>query len=135
MSANITKSSVIDLADVHAPIRVTVEAGETIADGSPVFIHTDGKAYKAVSTECTISNVTKYDGMVIRGNSIGNPVTLFGVGTKIKIADATLTIGAFYFVSATAGALYDAKVASADTYFPVCKAITSSVVEVVRTGI
>jgi hypothetical protein len=135
MAANLTKSSNIRLADVHAPIRLTALAGETVADGSPVYLHTDGKFYKAVSSACTISNVSKFDGVCVKGAASGEPLTAFGIGTKIYIADSGLTIGSFWFVSATAGALYDTAVASADTYLPVAEAISATTIEIVRGGI
>lgn len=131
MSANITKSSNVRLADIHAPLRLTALAGEVIADGSPVFLHTDGTFHKAVSTSVGIANLSKFDGIVVSGaTAAGLPCTAFGVGAKIHIAEGTLTIGQFVYVSATAGALYDAKVATADG--PVAKAITTSDIEVIR---
>ena len=132
--STITKSASVRLADAHAPFRIAAIAGEAIADGSPCYIADTGLAMMCVSTAVVIANVSAYDGVCISGAAIGNAVTLFGLGTKIFIADATLTIGTMWYVGA-AGVFNSAAVASADTYLPIAKAITTSVIEIVRGGI
>jgi hypothetical protein len=135
MAANLVIATNVRLADPHAPVRLTAPAGEVLTAGMVVFLHTDGTLYKAVSTATTIANVSKFYGIVLRAAAIGERVTAFGIGAKIHISDAANAIGSFWYVSATAGSLYDAKVAAADTYLPVIKMITANIGEVVRGGV
>jgi hypothetical protein len=134
MAANITKITAPYLADTIAPLRISpLYAGEAIPVCSPCFIHTDGKAYKCVSTEVDEANHTKFDGISIAGAAAANdPVTLFGLGARIHVCASGLTIGARYWVSATAGAIYDAKVASADT--PIAKAVSATDIRIIRAS-
>jgi hypothetical protein len=136
MAADLTMTGSPRLADPHAPVRVTVVAGEAITAGDACFIHTDGKAYQCDSTDHTgIANVTKFDGISINAVTAGDPVTLFGIGAKIYLTSTDQTIGTFWYVGANEGVLYDTKVASADTYLPVVKFITANVAQVVRGGV
>lgn len=136
MAALLTYTGTPALADPHAPVRISVVAGEAITAGNACFIHTDGLAYQCDATDHTgIANVSKFDGIAVSACSIGAPITLFGVGAKIKITDTVQTIGTFWYVSNTQGQLYDAKVATADTYLPVVKFISATVAQVVRGGV
>jgi hypothetical protein len=134
MAADIACSNV-HLADTHAPVRFTATAGETLTAGMGVFLHTDGTFHKIDKTVVTIANVSKWYGIVVNAAAIGEPATAFGIGAKVYISDTAYTIGTFWYVSATAGKFYDAKVASADTYLPCLKFITAHIVEVVRGGV
>jgi len=134
MAANISCSNV-RLADVHAPVRLTALAGEVLTAGMGVYLYSDGTFYKTDKTVCTIANVSKWYGVVLTAAAVGEPVTAFGIGSKIYISDTSYTIGTFWYVSATAGSFYDAAVATADTYLPCLKFISAHVVEVVRGGI
>jgi hypothetical protein len=136
MAADLTMTGTPALADPHAPVRVSVVAGEAINAGDACFIHTDGKAYQCDSADHTgIANVSKFDGISINACSIGGTTTLFGVGAKIKLTDTAQTIGSFWYVGANQGVLYDTKVATADTYLPVVKFISATVAQVVRGGV
>ena len=124
------------LTDPHAPVRITIKAGAVFTGGQTAFIHTDGTAHLGDAAVTGIANVSKFDGVVLNAAAIGEPVTLFGIGAKIYITDATLTIGNFYYVAATPG-LFNiaAKVATADTYLPVAKCISAHEIMIVRGGI
>jgi hypothetical protein len=135
MAANLSIATNVRLADPHAPVRFTAPAGEVLAAGMGVFLYTDGTFYKIDKTVTTIANVSKWYGIVLSAAAIGEPVTAFGIGAKIYLSDAANAIGSFWYVSATAGSFYDAKVASADTYLPCIKMITANIAEVVRGGI
>jgi hypothetical protein len=134
MAANMTMTGTPKLADAHAPVRFTAIAGAAIAIGDLCYIDSGGLAQLAVSTQCTIANVTSYEGISLTVAAAGEAVTLFGIGSKIYLTATDQTIGTFWYVSATAGKLYDAKVATADTYYPVIKMITANVGEIVRSG-
>ena len=87
------------------------------------------------STQCTIANLTSFEGICLSNAAAGEAVTLFGIGSKIYITATDQTIGTFWYVSASAGLLYDTKVATADTYYPVGKMITANVLEITRSGL
>jgi hypothetical protein len=135
MAANLVMTGSVRQADAHAPVRFTAPAGEILTAGMAVFLHTDGTWHKAVSTATTIANVSKWYGIVVTPAAVGEPITAFGIGAKIYMTATAQTIGTFWYVSATAGALYDAAVATADTYLPCIKMITAHVAEVVRGGV
>jgi hypothetical protein len=135
MSANMVMTGTPHLADPHAPVRFTAPAGVALAAGDVVYLDANGVWQKAVSTACTIANVSKFYGIVINAVSAGAPATAFGIGAKIYLTDTAQTIGTFWYVSASAGLLYTDRVATADTYLPVVKMITANVGEVVRGGI
>jgi hypothetical protein len=136
MAANITKIASPRLADTHTPIRRgPLYAGEVLPVACPCYVHTDGKVYKCVSTAVYTAPATtsKWDGFCIQGAAaIGDPVTLFGEGTRVTIAASGLTIGAFHYVSATAGALYDAAVAASDGTHPVSKVVSATDILIIR---
>ena len=135
MAANMTMTGTPKLADAHAPVRFTAIAGAAIAIGDVCYVDANGLAQLSVSTACTIANVTKYEGICLTTAAAGEAVTLFGIGAKIWMTATTQTIGTFWYVSATAGKLYDLAVATADTYLPVGKMITANVLEITRSGL
>ena len=137
MAANMTMTGTPRLADAHAPVRFTAKNGTiALAAGDGVYLHTDGTWRPIDKTVVTIANVSKWYGIVLRAAAIGEEgITAFGIGSKIWLTDTAHTIGSFWYVSATVGKLYDAAVATADTYLPCVKFITANVVEVVRGGI
>jgi F0F1-type ATP synthase membrane subunit c/vacuolar-type H+-ATPase subunit K len=135
MAADLTRTGTPCLADPHAPIRVTVVAGAAIAAGQCCYIAATGLAALTDKTIVTIANVSNFEGIALTAAAIGEPVTLFGLGAKIKITDTAQTIGTFWYISDTPGELYDAAVATADTYLPVGRFITTTVMEIVRAGV
>jgi len=135
MAADIALSTNVRLADAHAPVRFTAPAGEVLFAGAGVFLHTDGTWHLIDKTICTIANVSKWYGIVLNVAAIGDIVTAFSIGAKIHLSDAANAIGTFWYVSATPGKFYDAKVATADTYLPCIKMITAHVAQIVRGGV
>jgi hypothetical protein len=124
------------LADPHASARFTAIAGQAITAGYACFIHTDGLVYHCDATDhTTIADVSSFEGIAIAAATIGQPVTLFGVGSKIYLTATAKAIGTFWYIGNTEGVLSDVAVAAADTYFPVVKFITANVAEVVRAGV
>lgn len=136
MAANLAMTGTPSLADPHAPIRFSAVAGEAIVAGDACFIHSDGLVYQCDSTDhTTIANVSSFEGICLTAAVPGETVTLFGCGAKIYLTSTAQTIGTFWYVGDTEGVLYDALVATADTYLPVVKFITANVAEVVRAGV
>jgi hypothetical protein len=131
MPANLTKVTAPYWV-VKSPLRRTVRAGEILPVACPVYIHSDGKAYKCVSTACTIGTISKWDGLTQQAAAIGDAVTVMGVGARMHVCASGITIGAFYFVSGTAGAISDTKIAATDTNYPCFKGVSATDLEVVR---
>jgi hypothetical protein len=119
------------LDDVSADVRsaqVAVfayfnKAGEKLNKFSPCRVDDDGMVYMSDSTVCTISGISDFIGFNCAEIASGDPVTLYGKGLRIA-SYAEVTPGAMFYVSNTAGALSDAKVAANDT--PVAIAISTS---------
>ena len=133
--SNMTRTGTARLADPHAPVRFTAVAGEALAIGDACFIHSDGLAYQCDATDhVSIANVSAFEGICLSTCVAGQPVTLFGIGSKIWISDTSQTIASFWFVGNTQGTLSSAKVATSDTDKPVGKMITANVMEVVHSG-
>lgn len=79
-------------------------AGEDLDAVAPCYIKaSDGLVYMCNATAAT--EPAKCYGFTPRAVKSGQPVTLFGVGTRFRYSAAGLTPGANYFVGATAGRL------------------------------
>jgi hypothetical protein len=132
--ANLTKITAPYLADTIAPLRMSpLYAGEAIPVASPCYIAADGTVMKCVTTTVDEANHPWFDGICIAGAAaIGDPVTLFGLGARIHVTASGNTIGARYWISATAGSISDAKVASADV--PFAKAVSATDIRIIRAS-
>ncbi len=105
--------------------------GEAIVAGHACVIKSDGKVYKAGTAVVTGTMSVGFDGFAMRNYGSGDPITLIGDGNIIMLdANAGLTAGADYWLSATAGVLSDAKIAGVDT--PVARGFSTSAIRVVR---
>jgi hypothetical protein len=133
MAANMTMTGTPHLVKEGSSL-VTVVAGAAIAAGDMCYIDANGLAQLAVSTQCVIANVSNFQGCSINAAVVGDPVTLHGIGAQIYFTATAQTLNTLWYVSATAGKVYDAKVATADTTFPVLKMITAYVAEIVHPG-
>jgi len=121
--ADLTKLSTAGIDGVSANRCAYITenfAGEDLGKVDACYIASDGKVYKAVSSQVTISGIADFSGFTNRVVPSGQPVTLFGAGAIFGYASA-LTPGQYLYVSNTAGKLSDTKIASAD--LPVAKAI------------
>lgn len=80
-------------------------AGEDLLAGAPCYIKAaDGKVYQSNGTAATAPATCA--GFAPRAVKSGQPVTLFGAGTRFRYAAAgTLTPNAVLYVGATAGRL------------------------------
>lgn len=107
-------------------------AGEAISAGDCVYLKSDGLIYKSASGIVDDANHPMFTGIVVNAASISAPVTAFGLGSRVKIADSGLTIGARYYSGSTPGYLDTTKAASADTV--VAKAVSATDIEIVRAN-
>lgn len=126
-------------------------AGEAINAGATLRIDGDGKVYEAVTTEAqntqtyeiTVGTapdvkltfdlelgVSDFIGYAPKDFAAGDPVDIMGRGSKIRLADGTLTPGGYLFVSATKGETADAVVLAGD--LPIAVAIDDSNILVIR---
>lgn len=114
--ADITKGTIgLDtVSAVRGGLQITeLFAGEALVSGDGVYIKSDGKVWKAVSTAVEATNVAAFAGVVVRDYPVGAPVTIFGQGCVIQLG--TVTPGQLLYVSDTAGLFATTKVATADT--------------------
>ena len=133
--ANITKANAPYLVDRRIePKAGSWPAAEIIPVGSPVYVHTDGKVYKSITTTTspTLVTLAAYDGFSILGAAaVGDPVTIEGPGTRVHITETTgIIIGNGYWVSATAAAISDAIVLAGDRPFAV--GVSATDIEICR---
>jgi hypothetical protein len=140
--AKITAPYLVDDASGHALKLGVYPAGEALPVCCPVYIDTDGTLKKCVSTATYTApaNVSKFDGVVIQAApTIGDVCTVWGIGTRLRVTNGTtvnaqnqIVIGSLVFVSATAGALDQAAVASADGTFPIAKGVSITDIRIIR---
>lgn len=124
--ANLTIVSPVSLSD-KAPFRQTaLVAGEELLAGSPCYIASDGTVMQSISS---IGTPAEFDGFCLTLTPSGSPVTLFGIGTRIRLA-ASLTIGTLYYPSDTKGLLSDAAIDTGE--LPLVKACSATDVRIVR---
>ena len=128
--ADITKKAAASLGEDHDSMLRCVQlgqgkivAGEALSKFDAIYLKSDGKFWKAVSTEvyddnpsaAVPTNVAHFAGLAYTDYAAGDPVTCMGAGF-ICDYETDLTPGTQLFVSNTAGKLADAEVASGDDY-------------------
>jgi hypothetical protein len=132
MVANLSKAVTPYLVD--AGIRVgTYVAGEAIDQASPVFIHTDGKVYMCQSTNQTITNISKFDGFVIKAALINEVVTVWGLYTRIHVVASGMTIGGFYYIDEDKGVVVDTADGGESAAIPFAKAVSATDIRIIRS--
>lgn len=78
-------------------------AGEALDVAAPCYIKSsDGKVYMANGTSA--NEAAEFVGFTARAVAIGEPVTLFGAGSRFRYG-SSLTPGDVYYIGATAGRL------------------------------
>jgi hypothetical protein len=112
-----------------APQIPDLLAGEDLDIAAPCYIKSsDGKAYM---TNATAANeAAEVVGFTARAVKSGQPVTLFGSGTRFRYAASGLTPGDLYYAGATAGRLDTA--ATTGDAMGVAMAVTATDIVVVR---
>lgn len=103
-------------------------AGEDLLIGAPCYIkQADGKVYMADGTAANEKAVVA--GWTPRQTNLGEPVTLFGIGTKFQYATG-LTPGQKLYLGTTPGRLDTA--ATTGDAVGVAQAITAKLIRVTR---
>lgn len=80
-------------------IRKNITAGEDVLAGDVLYLKSDGKFYKAISTDSTKSAAIAIANEAILMNAIGEVVT-FGAVTNVSWS---FTVGAKVYLSSTSG--------------------------------
>ena len=102
-------------------------AGEALDVAAACYIKaSDGKVYMSNGTAAT--EPATFFGFTARACAIGEPVTLFGLGARYRYGSG-LTIGAKYFVAATAGRLDTA--ATTGGLVAIARAVTATDIQVI----
>lgn len=125
-----TNASVDASTGMTAPqITGDLFAGEDLLAVCPCYIkNSDGKVYMSNGTAA--NEAAGFDGFTARACKSGQPVTLFGIGTRFRYAAATLTPGAKLYIGATAGRLDTA--ATTGDAVGVARAINDSDIRITR---
>lgn len=114
---------------MYAPQITGLYAGEDLVTGCPCYIKSsDGKVYKSNGT--ANNEAAEFAGIAPRAAKSGEPVTLYGLGTRFRLSSGSLTPGDVYYIATTAGG-YDTATTTGDTKGTV-QAITSTDVVVIR---
>lgn len=105
-------------------------AGEALLACAPCYIKaSDGKVYMCNGTAAG-TETTRLAGFCPKAVAAGNPVDLFGLGTRMRYAASGLTPGAILFLGATAGRL-DTAATTGDTV-GVAQAVSDTDIRVTR---
>lgn len=127
----ITITGSISYSVAKEGMKIATVAGETIFAGAACVLKSDDKAYLAGTTIVTGTTQVGFDGFAMRDYAANEPITLIGQNSVVMLdGNAGLTTGKELYLSATAGVVSDARVATVDT--PVAKAISSTAVRVLR---
>jgi hypothetical protein len=102
-------------------------AGEDLVIGPCYVKAADGKVYKSNGT--AVAEAAKFDGFAARAALAGQPITLYGVGCRIRYGNG-LTPGADYFVDTVAGGLSDVATTGGTT--AIARAIDTTDIRVTR---
>lgn len=126
----IAKPSVDTSTAQFAPQIPDLIAGEDIDAGACCYIKSsDGKVYMSNGTAA--NEAAEFIGMSPRAAKLGEPVTVFGIGTRFRYGTG-LTPGDKYFVAATAGRLDTA--ATTGGTVAVARAVTAQDVVIIRAS-
>lgn len=101
----VTAASVDASTAQFAPQITGLIAGEALDAAAPCYIKSDGKVYHSNGTANNAAAAV--DGFTPRAAAAGQPITLYGPGTRFRYGSG-LTPGASYYLSGTAGKLDDA---------------------------
>jgi hypothetical protein len=105
-------------------------AGEALDVVAPCYIKSsDGLVYMSNGTSA--NEAAEVVGFTPRAVAIGQPVTLFGPGSRFKYSDSLLTPGDMYYLGVTAGRLDTA--ATTGDAFGYAIALTATDILIVRT--
>lgn len=103
--AVVTKASTASIegtSAMRADQRSGLLAGEAIGACDACYIKSDGKVWKSNGTSANAA--AKFAGVAAIAAAVGEPVTLFGIGTLVAQYATGMTPGAPLYIAATAGA-------------------------------
>lgn len=127
-SAGLDTSTGMYAPQISDGLVAGADIGSATQAVTPCYIKaSDGKVYPADGTAA--DEKARLAGFAARFTKTGEPVTLFGIGTKFEYA-AGLTPGALLYIAATAGRL-DTAVTTGDAV-GVAQAITATMIRVTR---
>lgn len=109
---------------MYAQQNTGLVAAEDIGAGHAVRIGTGFKVYKAKAGDA------RFDGIAPKDAKAGQPVTIFGIGTRFHATEDTLT-PVLYYLSATAGLFSDTATGSGKA---VARAVSPHDLEIIRVG-
>lgn len=121
--ANLTKGTNLSLASVlpSSTSRISgLTAGEALAKGDACYIKSDGLVWRSNGTSANAA--ARFKGLAATACAVGEGVTL--LSNCAFDYGSSLTPGADYYVSATAGALSDSSTTGGTT--PVAFALTAT---------
>lgn len=130
MSLLTPDSPSIDAVSAIKSNQVTgMYAGEVLLAGAPCYIKSsDGQIYMSNGTAA--NEAAEIVGFTPRVCQIGEPVTLFGLGSRFHYAASGLVPGDRYFIGATAGRLDTA--ATTGDAVGVAQALSTTDIRVIR---
>lgn len=125
-----TTASIDASTAMYAPQLTGLYAGEDLDFAAPCYIKSsDGKVYMSNGTAA--NEAAEFAGFTPRAVKSGEPVTLFGLGSRFKYG-SSLTPGDVYYIGATKGRL-DTAATTGDS-MGVAVAVTSTDIVVTRAS-
>lgn len=129
---SVTANSVV--INASAVFMETAFAGEAITAGKAVYLASATKKWMLADNNSGTAEARVAKGIALNGAAANQPVTIAKPGAVINIG-ATLTAGATYFLSDTAGGVCpDADVGSGETVCIVGVAISTSEMKLMMTA-
>jgi hypothetical protein len=104
-------------------------AGEVLAAVAACYIKSaDGKVYNSIGT--AVNEAARCHGFTARAVDAGQPVTLYRIGARFQYGSG-LTIGAMYYISATAGGGLLADAPTTGGLLAIAEAITATDIQII----
>lgn len=120
----------MDVSQAKQVLAGNIFAGEDLAVAAPCYIKSsDGYVYMCNATSA--NEAAEFVGFTARATKSGEPVTLFGAGTRFRYG-SSLTPGDVYYMGATAGRL-DTAATTGDT-LGLAQAVNSTDILVTRVS-
>jgi hypothetical protein len=125
----VTPTALVD----KAPFRSSgLISGSILYAGDACYVGSDGLVTKTLCVSGTTGSAVEFDGICLNDTPLGGAVTLFGVGSRLKIASG-MTIGTRYWSgSALHNGLLSNTCFTTTEGEPICKAVSATDVVVTR---
>jgi hypothetical protein len=118
---------------MFAPQVTGLIAGEDLLVGPCYIKSADGKVYMSNGT--ALNEAAEFVGFNVRSNvKAGQPVTLYGLGTRLRYATG-MTPGDILYIGATAGRLDTAATTGDTAAGGTAQVITSTDIRIIRTHV